>query len=257
VLPTGLVLDAPRGTCAKAPTNASLEIARYDGATVAPVIAGVLAASLSTGAALLADAGSFAALAIASATPGASAAGESRGGEGGDSGGCGAREGFSFLWGEPVLRLAAVVLTITVVFAVMDNVALVFFAKEPWRLARPGYGTLITVWTAGIVAGIVLVARRLGAQVLAPAVILADTSTGLAVLTAAAWPVFGFVVGLFVVGGAGNGMGNVARRSLIHLRTRMRRCSARGRSRRSLSEASSSRRWDREHASAGGCGYGR
>jgi hypothetical protein len=54
--------------------------------------------------------------------------------------GGGAREGFSFLWGEPVLRLAAVVLTITVVFAVMDNVALVFFAKEPWRLATPATG---------------------------------------------------------------------------------------------------------------------
>jgi len=50
-------------------------------------------------------------------------------------------------------------------------------------------------------------------------VILADTSTGVAVMTAAAWPVFGLAVGLFVVGGAGNGIANVARRSLIHHRT--------------------------------------
>ena len=46
MLPTGLVLDALQGTCVKAPANASLEIARYAGATVGPVIAGVLAASL-------------------------------------------------------------------------------------------------------------------------------------------------------------------------------------------------------------------
>jgi MFS family permease len=130
-----------------------------------------------------------------------------------------AREGFSFLWGEPVLRLAAVVLTITVVFAVMDNVALVFFAKDTLEAGDSGYGALISVWTAGMVAGIFLVARRLGKQALAPGVILADASTGVAVLGAAAWPVFPLAICLFVVGGAGNGIGNVARRSLIHHRT--------------------------------------
>jgi MFS family permease len=70
-----------------------------------------------------------------------------------------------------------------------------------------------------MVAGIFLVARRLSTQALAPGVILADASTGVAVLAAAAWPVFGWAVGLFVVGGAGNGIANVARRSLIHHRT--------------------------------------
>lgn len=200
--------------------NASLEIARYAGATAAPVVAGVFAASLGTGAALLADAGSFAALAIAAAAlrvrrppqeagvakEGASAAG-------------GAREGFSSLWREPVLRLAAVVLTITVVFAVMDNVALVFFAKDTLEAGDAGYGTLVSVWTAGMVAGIVIVARRLKEQALAPGAIIADTTCGMAVLIAALWPAFAIAVGLFVVGGAGNGIGNVARRSLIHHRT--------------------------------------
>jgi MFS family permease len=164
----------------------------------------------------------------------------------------GAREGFSFLWGEPVLRLAAVVLTITVVFAVMDNVALVFFAKDTLEAGDRGYGILVSAWTAGMVAGIFLVARRLRTQALAPGVILADASAGVAVLTAATWPVFPFAVGLFVVGGAGNGIGNVARRSLIHHRTPDRlqgrvfaanaALPARGRSPRSPSGASSSRR---------------
>jgi MFS family permease len=112
-----------------------------------------------------------------------------------------------------------VVLTITVVFAVMDNVALVFFAKDTLEAGDSGYGALISVWTAGMVAGIFLVARRLGKQALAPGVILADASTGVAVLGAAAWPVFPLAICLFVVGGAGNGIGNVARRSLIHHRT--------------------------------------
>jgi MFS family permease len=49
------------------PANASLEIARYAGATAGPVVAGVLAAALGAGSALLVDAGSFAVLAIAAA----------------------------------------------------------------------------------------------------------------------------------------------------------------------------------------------
>jgi MFS family permease len=203
------------------PANASLEIARYAGATAGPVVAGVLAGTLGTGAALLAYAGSFAALAIAAAALHVRRPPDDVGaGEGAAALWRGkAREGFSFLWGEPVLRLAAVVLTITVVFAVMDNVALVFFAKDTLEAGDGGYGTLVSVWTAGMVAGIFLVARRLGTQALAPGVILADASTGVAVLAAAAWPVFPLAVGLFVVGGAGNGIGNVARRSLIHHRT--------------------------------------
>jgi MFS family permease len=203
------------------PANASLEIARYAGATAGPVVAGVLAATVGTRAALLADAGSFALLAIAASAlrvrrpPEEAAQGDASTGRGLSR----AREGFSFLWAEPVLRLAAVVLTITVVCAVMDNVALVFFAKDTLEAGDGGYGMLISVWTAGMVAGIFLVARRLGKQALAPGVILADASTGVAVLGAAAWPVFPLAIGLFVVGGAGNGIGNVARRSLIHHRT--------------------------------------
>jgi MFS family permease len=200
------------------PANASLEIARYAGATAGPVVAGVLAATLGTGAALLADAGSFAALAIAAALLRVRRPPEEAGLDGAGERARG-RAGFAFLWGEPVLRLAAVVLTITVVFAVMDNVALVFFAKDTLEAGDGGYGILVSAWTAGMVAGIFLVARRLRAQALAPGVILADASTGVAVLAAAAWPVFALAVGLFVVGGAGNGIGNVARRSLIHHRT--------------------------------------
>jgi MFS family permease len=203
------------------PANASLEIARYAGATAGPVVAGVLAATFGTGAALLADAGSFAALGIAAAALRVRRPPEEAEKEEGGAGSrhLRAREGFSFLWGEPVLQLAAVVLTITVMFAVMDNVALVFFAKDTLEAGDSGYGALVSVWTAGMVAGIFLVARRLRTQALAPGVILADGSTGVAVLAAAAWPVFALAVGLFVVGGAGNGIANVARRSLIHHRT--------------------------------------
>jgi MFS family permease len=200
------------------PANASLEIARYAGATAGPVVAGVLAATLGTGAALLADAGSFAALAIAAALLRVRRPPEEAGREGtGER--ARVRDGFSFLWGEPVLRLAAVVLTITVVFAVMDNVALVFFAKDTLEAGDGGYGTLVSVWTAGMVAGILIVARRLTDQALAPGAIIADTTCGLAVLIAALWPALAIAVGLFIVGGAGNGIGNVARRSLIHHRT--------------------------------------
>lgn len=203
------------------PANAALEIARYAGGIVGPVIAGILAATLGTGSALLADAASFAVLAIAAAALRVRRPPEQAPAREGPSGPRSrqTREGFSFLWGEPVLRLAALVLTITVVFAVMDNVALVFFAKDTLKVGDGGYGTLISVWTGGMVAAIFLVARRLPARALALGVLLANTATGIGVLGAAAWPLFALAVGLFVVAGAGNGIGNVARLSLIHHRT--------------------------------------
>jgi MFS family permease len=203
------------------PANASLEIARYAGATAGPVVAGVLAATIGTGAALLADAASFATLSIAAAALRVRRPPEEAADAEGETGSRlrSARAGFSYLWGEPVLRLASVVLTITVVFAVMDNVALVFFAKDTLEAGDGGYRTLVSVWTAGMVAGILIVARRLTDQALAPGAIIADTTCGLAVLIAALWPAIAIAVGLFIVGGAGNGIGNVARRSLIHHRT--------------------------------------
>jgi MFS family permease len=203
------------------PANAALEMARYAGGIGGPAIAGILAATLGTGSALLADAASFGVLAIAAAALRVRRPPEEAPAREGPTGPRPrrAREGFSFLWGEPVLRLAALVLTITVVFAVMDNVALVFFAKDTLKVGDSGYGALISVWTAGMVAGIFLVARHLPTRALALGVLLANTSTGIGVLAAAAWPLFALAAGLFVVAGAGNGIGNVARLSLIHQRT--------------------------------------
>lgn len=200
--------------------NAYLQIAQYAGGTAGPALAGILAATFGTGSALLADAASFGVLAAAAAALRVRRPPEEAGERGAPVGRRPkpTREGFSFLWRDPVLRLTAVVLTITVVFAVMDNVALVFFAKDTLAVGDSGYGAMISCWTAGMVAGIFLVARRLPARALALGILIADGITGAGVLAAAAWPLFGLALGLFVVAGAGNGVGNVARRSLIHLR---------------------------------------
>lgn len=196
--------------------NAYLELARYGGAAAGPAVAGVLAATVGTESAMLVNAGTFIALSVAAA-----ALRVRRPGEIADTGRAGgqARQGFSFLWREPILRLAAIVVTFTVVFAVMDNVALVFFAKDTLRAGDSGYGSLISAWTAGMVAGIFLIARRLPSRALALGLLLADAVTGVSVLTAAVWPLFTSALVLFVIAGAGNGIGNVARRSLIHHRT--------------------------------------
>lgn len=203
------------------PANAALDMSRHAGGMAAPVTAGVMAGALGTGSALLVDAASFAALAMAAAALGVRRPPQDTSDDT-DAGRLSfrhAREGFSFLWDEPVLRLAAVVLTTTVVFAVMDNVALVFFAKDSLRAGDGGYGALLSAWTAGMVAGILFIARRLSTRRLALSLLLADAATGVTVLIAAMWPHFGLALALFVLGGAGNGVVNVTARSLIHHRT--------------------------------------
>ena len=193
--------------------NAHLEVARYAGGAAGPALAGILSGFLGTGSALLADAATFAVLAAAGAALSvrrlpaeAQVASEERGRslrmhE--------AKQGFLFLLREPVLRLTAVVLTITVVFAVMDNVALVFFAKDTMHVGDSGYGAMITAWTAGMVVGIVLVARRLPVKALAISLLVADAITGAAVLAAAIWALYAAALGLFILAGAGKGICNV------------------------------------------------
>jgi MFS family permease len=199
--------------------NAYLELARYGGAAGGPVLAGVLAASLGTAVALLADAASFLVLAASALAltvrrpPEIEAAERAPGARRKE-----ARQGFSFLLRDRLLGLAAVVLTVTVVFAVMDNVALVFFAKDVLGVGDGGYGTLLTGWTIGMVAGALLIARRLPASALALSLLLANAAIGAAVTVSAAAAVYPLVLGLFVVAGAGNGIVNVTMRSLVHHR---------------------------------------
>jgi MFS family permease len=196
--------------------NARLELARYAGGAVGPLLAGVLSARLGTRFALLVDAGTFLVIAGCAAalrlrrpvSPVAEGGGSPR-----------AREGIAFVRRDPLLQLTFVVLALSVVFAAIDNVAEVFFAKDVLEAGDIGYGALLTAWILGMIVGATLTARRIRPEGLGAAIPLAAVAGGAAVAVAAALPALPLALGMFVVGGAANGLENAGMRTLMHRRT--------------------------------------
>ena len=107
------------------------------------------------------------------------------------------------------------VFAIVILFAAMDNVAEVFFARDTLDADGWGYGLLASMWIVGIVIGASLIARRLADDRLVPALMVASLVGGLAVATAALLPVLGLALAMFVVGGVANGVQSVSVRSLV------------------------------------------
>ena len=72
-----------------------------------------------------------------------------------------AREGFRLIRGDRVLVVAFAVIGAVILFAAMDNVAEIFFARDTLRAGAWGYGLLASAWLVGMVGGATLIARRL------------------------------------------------------------------------------------------------
>jgi MFS family permease len=226
LLGTGLAVTQPAlfallpravGESRTTEANAYLEVARWGGAALGPVLAAVLTERLGAGSTLMANAATF--LLIAGISPflavrrppePRSSEEEPRRGE--------AREGMRFIARDPLLRLGVGVLGVVVVFAAADNVAEVFFAKDVLRAGDTGYGVLLTTWTVGMVIGSTIAGRWIPPSRLAGSLLLAAVLGGASVATAAALAMFPLAVAGFLVGGVGNGIELVTIRSLLHHR---------------------------------------
>ncbi|HEV8681772.1 MAG TPA: MFS transporter [Actinomycetota bacterium] len=199
--------------------NAFLEVARWGGSTIGPFAAGTLTATIGSGGALLIDAGTFfivaaAAVALRARRPPVPAAEAEPGGPKPRE----AREGFSFLVRDHLLGMVVLVTAAMVLFAAIDNVAEVFFAKDVLGAGDTGYGVLVGSWTLGMVVAATVIARRVPALRLALSVLLAAVVGGSAVAFAASLPSVPLALSMWFIGGGANGMENVGLRSLIHHR---------------------------------------
>jgi MFS family permease len=180
--------------------NAYIELARFGGAAVGPAVAGALAATLGTKFALLVDAVTFVVVTVSTMalrirrppTPGSGEESRSRWRE--------SVQGVAHLRRDAVLGLTILVLAASLVFAVMDNVALVFFAKGPLKAGDTGYGVLLAAWTVGMVTAAMTLARRLPPFALAPSVLAGSVATGVAIGLTATFPLFALALPLFVLG---------------------------------------------------------
>ena len=202
-----------------ATANARVETARYAGMAAGPLLAGLLVAGAGTQLALLVDAATFVAIALAGgalrvtrvpAVAGAAAASPRRGR---------AREGAVFLLRDEVLRSVLPVAVFALLFMTAVWTAEVFFAKDVLEVGDAGYGAMSSVWMLGMIGGATFLATRVGPRTAVPVALATIGVQGLGLALPAVWPVFAFTLAAFALGGVGHGVKNVVLRTLIHQRT--------------------------------------
>lgn len=196
-----------------AAANGRIEAARYLGFTVGPVLGGLLAAAGGTQIALLVNAASF--LAVAAAAQALRARRAPNGASRADDR---ARDGFAFLLGDAVLAPVIVAAFVSLLFMTASATAEVFFAKDVLDAGDAGYGTLMTLWTIGMVIGSALVASRVPAARYATVALAAMAVQGAGLALPTLWLVLPFALAAYLVGGIGHGTKNVVVRTLIHTR---------------------------------------
>ena len=232
------LVPAVAGSGGVAAANGRIEAARYLGFTLGPVLGGLLAAAGGTRIALLVNAASFLAVALAAQAlrarrepGGGDRSGETNGGPASGaslpqarrrgraaSGTPRARDGFAFLLGDGVLAPVVVAAFVSLLFMTASATAEVFFAKDVLHAGDTGYGVLMTLWTLGMVIGSTLVASRVPAAAYATAALGAMALQGAGLALPTLWLVLPFALGAYLAGGIGHGTKNVVVRTLIHAR---------------------------------------
>ena len=195
--------------------NGHVEAARYAGFMLGPALGGVLAAAGGTRLALLVDAGTFLALAAAGvalaraarppAHAGAAPAGR-------------LRDGIVLLARDADLRLAVGVVFVSLLFMTATPAAIVVFATEWLDVGERGYGLLMALWTAGMAAGALGLARRVPARLLAAGALVAVAVQGAGIAVPTLWVIAPLAGAGYLVGGLAHGTKNVLVRTLIHER---------------------------------------
>jgi MFS family permease len=196
--------------------NSWMETSRYVGWVLGPIAAGSLAHVADVASALIVDSATFAVVAVVTWLLHARAPAEPEA----------ARErplrealaGLRAIRGDRILVAAIVVVSLTVVFAAMDNVAEVFFSFDVLRKGALGLGALATGFLVGMVIGAGVIARRIAPPRQARALAVAALVAGIAIASAALAINFAFAIAMFMVAGMANGVQNVSMRSIIHAR---------------------------------------
>lgn len=195
--------------------NGHIETARYVGFGVGPLLGGLLFAAGGLELAMLVDAATFAAVAVAALAlrvrrDPATLEESDRAPR--------ARDGIAFLFGDRLLRLTMTVAFGSLLFMSAVWVGELFFVEDVLGRGDVSYGAMLSIWTAGMALGALLLSRRVAAGAVAVAGLAAATVQGAALALPALWLSFAFFLACSLLGGLGHGLKNVMFRSLIHIR---------------------------------------
>jgi MFS family permease len=191
--------------------NGIVESARALGFTVGPLIGGALAAGAGTRFALLADAATFLIVAgVLAALP------VRRRAEATDGPGPRARDGVTFLYGDPLLAIAMTVGFVSLVFMSASIPGDFAFVEDVLGMNTFAVGAMVTVWAVGMVVASNVIPARIPRAALATATVAAVAVQGFAKFLPPFWLVYPFMLCCYAVGGAAHGVKNTGYRTLIH-----------------------------------------
>ena len=195
--------------------NGHVETVRYLGYGIGPLVGGFLYSWGGLELAMLVDAGTFAAVALAARAlrikrpPGEPAEGERS---------PRARDGIACLYRDSTLALVMTVAFGSLFFMSAVWVGELFFVEDVLKMGDVAYASMFSVWTVGMALGALLLSRRVAATSLAFAGLVAATVQGASLAFPALWLSFAFYLACAFVGGTAHGIKNVMYRSLIHVR---------------------------------------
>ncbi|HEX7279793.1 MAG TPA: MFS transporter [Solirubrobacterales bacterium] len=195
--------------------NGHVETARYIGFGIGPLVGGLLFALGGLELAMLANAATFLAVALAARSlrikrpPGEP-------GEGGAA--PRARDGIAYLFRDPTLALVMTVAFGSLFFMSAVWVGELFFVEDVLGMGDIAYASMFSVWTVGMALGAMLLSRRVAVTALAVVGLAAATIQGASLALPALWLSFAFYLACAFVGGTAHGVKNVMYRSLIHVR---------------------------------------
>jgi len=194
--------------------NGHVETARYIGFTVGPLVGGALAATGGTSVAMLANAATFLFVAVVALTLRARRPRVEHA-EGAQPR---ARDGIVQLFGDRLLALSMSVAFGSLLFMSISIPADVFFVREVLGRGEFAFSVVLSAWTIGMIAGALVLARRVPATALATAAFAGVVLQGLGKTLPPLVLVYGLMLICYFAGGMGHGLKNVMFRTLIHER---------------------------------------
>jgi MFS family permease len=127
-----------------------------------------------------------------------------------------ARSGARFVWGNPLLRTVTFSLFLLVAFLAVDNVALVFLARDTLGGSAFAYGLIESCFGIGMLSGSFWILRGRGGGWAAPRLYLLSCSlTSAASVGSGLAPSLGVLAPVQAVAGSGNGIEIVASETII------------------------------------------